>query len=195
MANDSGLQGFDRGSHRKNANVFYELGLAHAIGKPVVLIADNVSDIPFDLQPLRVIIYNKNDPAWGSELKVSITQFLTETIGDTASAVPSMFRKIVKSQAPTETRTEARLDELEKRIATISSRGGRFTGVISTASELYHELKRAQSRMEALEITKSALRGGNLSMKLVSNVLSDAISPDESKAVLRELKLSKRNNF
>lgn len=49
----------------KNANVFYELGLAHALGKPVVLIADNLGDVPFDLQSLRVIIYNKNDPASG----------------------------------------------------------------------------------------------------------------------------------
>ena len=60
----------------KNANVFYELGLAHAIGKPVVLIADNLTDIPFDLQSLRVIIYDKNDPAWGTELKASITESL-----------------------------------------------------------------------------------------------------------------------
>ncbi|MFX0194575.1 MAG: hypothetical protein ACFFCW_00510 [Candidatus Hodarchaeota archaeon] len=36
----------------KNANVFYELGLAHAIGKPVVLIAETEDDIPFDLQQL-----------------------------------------------------------------------------------------------------------------------------------------------
>lgn len=43
----------------KNANVFYELGLAHALGKPVVLLADNLGDVPFDLQSLRVIIYDK----------------------------------------------------------------------------------------------------------------------------------------
>ena len=40
----------------KNANVFYELGLAHAVGKPVVLIAETLADVPFDLQSLRVPI-------------------------------------------------------------------------------------------------------------------------------------------
>jgi len=40
----------------KNANVFYELGLAHAIGKPVVLVSETMDDVPFDLQQLRVIL-------------------------------------------------------------------------------------------------------------------------------------------
>jgi len=39
----------------KNPNVFYELGLAHALAKPVILIAETLDDIPFDLRALRVI--------------------------------------------------------------------------------------------------------------------------------------------
>src|SRR4051812_26839825 len=34
-----------------NANVFYELGVRHALGKPTVLIAQDLEDIPFDLRP------------------------------------------------------------------------------------------------------------------------------------------------
>ncbi len=41
----------------KNANVFYELGMTHTVGKPVILIAQNTSDIPFDIQGHRYIIY------------------------------------------------------------------------------------------------------------------------------------------
>src|SRR4051794_9506809 len=33
----------------KNPNVFYELGLAHAIAKPAVLVAESIADVPFDL--------------------------------------------------------------------------------------------------------------------------------------------------
>jgi hypothetical protein len=32
--------------------VFYELGLAHAIEKPVVLVAETMDDVPFDWQAL-----------------------------------------------------------------------------------------------------------------------------------------------
>lgn len=44
----------------RNANVFYELGLAHARGKEVILIAQTEDDIPFDLLHLRHIIYSLN---------------------------------------------------------------------------------------------------------------------------------------
>ena len=42
---------------QRNPNVFYEIGLAHAIGKPVVLIAQEDIDVPFDLSHLRYIKY------------------------------------------------------------------------------------------------------------------------------------------
>jgi hypothetical protein len=41
----------------RNANVFYEVGIAHAIGKPVLLMAQSVEDVPFDLRHLRVLPY------------------------------------------------------------------------------------------------------------------------------------------
>lgn len=41
----------------RNANVFYEIGLAHAIGKPVILIASNEDDVPFDLRHQRFVRY------------------------------------------------------------------------------------------------------------------------------------------
>ena len=51
----------------KNANVFYELGLAHAACKPVILTSSDVSDIPFDLRHLRAIIYKVKDPDSGTD--------------------------------------------------------------------------------------------------------------------------------
>lgn len=41
----------------RNPNVFYELGIAHTLGKPVILIAQDNADIPFDIQHIRYIIY------------------------------------------------------------------------------------------------------------------------------------------
>lgn len=40
-----------------NSNVYYELGLAHAIGKPVILLAQDIEEVPFDLQSYRILIY------------------------------------------------------------------------------------------------------------------------------------------
>lgn len=46
----------------RNPNVFYEIGLAHAIGKHTILIAQSLDDIPFDLQHLRTIHYEYTAP-------------------------------------------------------------------------------------------------------------------------------------
>jgi serine/threonine protein kinase len=41
----------------RNPNVFYELGLAHAIGKDVIMLAQRREDVPFDVTHLRYILY------------------------------------------------------------------------------------------------------------------------------------------
>lgn len=41
----------------KNANVFYEFGVAHTVGKPVIMITQNEADIPFDVRDKRYIQY------------------------------------------------------------------------------------------------------------------------------------------
>lgn len=41
----------------KNANVFYELGMAHVLGKDVILIAQSTDHVPFDLSSVRCILY------------------------------------------------------------------------------------------------------------------------------------------
>lgn len=44
----------------RNPNVFYELGIAHTIGKRFVLLTQDVKDIPFDVNRYRHIIYADN---------------------------------------------------------------------------------------------------------------------------------------
>lgn len=97
-----------------NPNVFYELGLAHAIGKPVVLVSDKIEDVPFDLRGLRVIIYDKNNENWGSELEEKILKSLKETMADAKSAVPPMFLEPQKVGRPSE-------DPLGQQLRAISS--------------------------------------------------------------------------
>lgn len=44
----------------RNPNVFYELGIAHTLGKKIILLTQNKDDIPFDLNRYRHIIYQDN---------------------------------------------------------------------------------------------------------------------------------------
>lgn len=44
----------------RNPNVFYEAGIAHTLGRPVIPIVQHVDDIPFDLRHHRHIVYLNN---------------------------------------------------------------------------------------------------------------------------------------
>ena len=56
----------------RNPNVMYEVGLAHAIGKPIVLLTRNEDDVPFDLKALRYIYYDTDNPDWGPDLRAEL---------------------------------------------------------------------------------------------------------------------------
>ncbi len=61
----------------KNPNVFYEIGLAHAVGKPVILITQNPDDVPFDLRHRRYIQYAYTLPGmekFEKDLSATITE-------------------------------------------------------------------------------------------------------------------------
>ena len=60
----------------KNANVFYEAGIAHTLGKDVILIAQHESDIPFDLRHIRHIKYHPNTQGL-KELSEKVSKRLT----------------------------------------------------------------------------------------------------------------------
>jgi nucleoside 2-deoxyribosyltransferase len=42
----------------RNPNVFYEVGYAHALGKPTILLARRGSELPFDIRSYRVVFYD-----------------------------------------------------------------------------------------------------------------------------------------
>lgn len=45
----------------KNPNVFYELGIAHTLGKPVFMCAQSIADLPFDINYIRSFIYDLSE--------------------------------------------------------------------------------------------------------------------------------------
>jgi hypothetical protein len=44
----------------KNANVFYELGIAHALGNKTIMTSQRTEDVPFDIANYRVLLYDHN---------------------------------------------------------------------------------------------------------------------------------------
>jgi hypothetical protein len=134
----------------KNANVFYELGLSHAIGKPVILISETMDDVPFDLQQLRVITYDKDDPDWGDNLKANITSSIKETLESPVEAVPSIFRKKVQSHAPIQSETIARIQDLEDQMRMLRRPNSKSNIPVGTYSMIMEDLKKVESTERGL---------------------------------------------
>jgi hypothetical protein len=92
----------------KNPNVFYELGLAHAAGQPVIFAAAQVDDVPFDLRHLRVIIYDIREPEWAAKLRKSVTDYLRNAAKDPGKSIPHPFRKLAEEPANPPTKPSRR---------------------------------------------------------------------------------------
>jgi hypothetical protein len=63
----------------RNPNVFYELGLAHALNKEVILLTQDINDVPFDLRHFRIIVY-QDSISGADKLKSTLKDFINEQI-------------------------------------------------------------------------------------------------------------------
>jgi len=80
-----------------NPNVFYELAIRHAVGKPVVhLIEPRLSSIPFDLGSFRTIQFDLTDPysveAAVAALRQHATNSQSESLLETPLLIANLFR-------------------------------------------------------------------------------------------------------
>jgi len=71
----------------RNPNVFYELGIAHALKKPVVLVSSNEDDVPFDVRHIRVIYYEVIDPFWGEKLINKVAENIVSALTNPEEAI------------------------------------------------------------------------------------------------------------
>ncbi len=61
----------------RNPNVFYELGIAHALDKDVILISSSLEEVPFDLKSQRLILW-RTPSELAEELNRTLTRLLLE---------------------------------------------------------------------------------------------------------------------
>jgi len=76
----------------RNPNVLYELGIAHTLAKPVVVISREAADIPIDLATRRVILYGRAGVDWREDLADKISQAVAGIVRDYGLAVRAQAR-------------------------------------------------------------------------------------------------------
>lgn len=80
----------------RNPNVSYELGMAHALNKPVIIITQDVKDVPFDYSHLRALEYVPGTAGVDSNFGAKVTETLSKVLRD---PVPHLALRPQKSSA------------------------------------------------------------------------------------------------
>ena len=66
---------------KRNPNVLYETGIAHARNREVVMIVQNEEDIPFDLQHIRFVKYSPNSEGY-SKLQKDLVEWVSAILDE-----------------------------------------------------------------------------------------------------------------
>lgn len=74
----------------RNPNVFYEIGVAHTLGRTVILITQTNTDVPFDLQAIRYIQYEYT-PRGMALFETNLAQTLKAELEATADTSASAY--------------------------------------------------------------------------------------------------------
>jgi len=165
----------------KNPNVFYELGLAHALTKPAILVTESMDDVPFDLRSLRVIVYDKNEPNWGDVLGQKIETAIKEILASPLDAVLPTFLKVKASATKKPVSKEDKaiismrqdLDLIKQQIQTISS----------TAEP--SKPKRYITFRQAIAVAESLLLNGVPDEQIITSLVERGVpSPRSARTVL-----------
>ena len=84
----------------RNPNVFYELGMAHALDKPVVLItSDEVQEAPTDIRAFEFIRYKLDDEkGFVEKLDRALSQILGNQFGELYERALVMFEEFRNSK-------------------------------------------------------------------------------------------------
>ncbi|MCA9075828.1 MAG: hypothetical protein KDA93_12395 [Planctomycetaceae bacterium] len=64
----------------RNPNVFYEMGISHTVGKPLILITQAASDVPADIRHIKYIKYEYTPPGM-KQFEDSLARTIHSTMG------------------------------------------------------------------------------------------------------------------
>jgi hypothetical protein len=78
-----------------NPNVSYELGIAHGLNKPVILISQSLDGLPFDYKAYRTVLYNLQD---GQDLQKKIHRSIEALLNTTFEPVHRFFGQLEKEK-------------------------------------------------------------------------------------------------
>lgn len=105
-----------------NPNVFYELGIAHTLGKNVILLSQPTSHLPFDTQGFRHLFYT-DEPEGMKKIETELSQWIDYCLSSNTGIVkPDLSPEEANADKILERRRERMVSKEARRLAKIRIR-------------------------------------------------------------------------
>lgn len=174
-----------------NANVFYELGLAHAMNKKVIIITQAIGELPFDIQSYRAneysLLFNKI-PELVTKLEKLLAGAIDNTItyGNPVSDYLPDFYNRIETNSDTKFVVSEEIsngeDDIEEEkgyldyITDIEEYTDKMTIEINSMSQEMQEVNSATSSATS-EINRVKSQSGNASATFIRNICRKLSEP------------------
>lgn len=163
----------------RNPNVLYEVGLAHAIGKPVIIITRKEDDVPFDLRSLRYLFYDTNDPYWGENLHKALENMLTKVIEEATISEYLEGIKLENEIKFPEIKGEAKREKgIREELTDVSGVWRVHFYVSKESGTQYHGLMTIQQKESELSATMTITYDKGEEMCVVQELFSGSLEGD-----------------
>ena len=120
----------------RNPNVFYEVGYAHALGKPAVLLTRNGDDIPFDLKHYPHIIYEGKLTKLKSDLRRKVQVLISSPVSISNNEVDNTIQPVINSGTNAARREKSVRSIVAAEIIAIKEKAERYLRGTSDFNEL-----------------------------------------------------------
>jgi hypothetical protein len=133
----------------RNPNVFYELGVRHALKNDTVLIAERLDDVPFDLRGQRLIVYSY-DPDGMLKLKEDLENAILSILSSTGN-VDNPIQRYLQNN---------RTQHIE--LESVHSDNPLIKDIFSELTSLRKELQNYSEQMQQVNHISSVLRSAKI---------------------------------
>ncbi len=95
-----------------NANVFYELGVRHALTNRTILMAERESDVPFDLRTQRMLLFSTQNLAATQQLRRKLSDTLRTIIAQSSDEPDNPVQRYLASRTKMVSQPQNAIDQL-----------------------------------------------------------------------------------
>ena len=95
-----------------NANVFYELGVRHALANRTILMAERESDVPFDLRNQRMLLFSTQNLAATQQLRRKLSDTLRTIIAQSSDEPDNPVQRYLASRTEMVAQPQNAIDQV-----------------------------------------------------------------------------------